>query len=100
LVSEDVLSPIEAKEIHEIIGAFQYYARVIEATMLRAAADLLLDFAEGYQDAKMLYMQYRIYSDASYQLESESRSRAGGFHFLGEDTSATDTTAPNGAIFA
>lgn len=113
------LSPGEAKRIQEIVGVFQYYARVIDSTMLcattklasaqanptkdtQAAADMLLDYAEKHQDAKVVFkassMQYRIHSDASYQSESGSRSRAGGIHYLGEDSSMTDTTPPNGAI--
>jgi hypothetical protein len=113
------LSPGEATRIQEIVGVFQYYARVIDSTMLcattklasaqanptkdtQAAADMLLDYAEKHQDAKVVFkassMQYRIHSDASYQSESGSRSRAGGIHYLGEDASMTDTTPPNGAI--
>jgi hypothetical protein len=113
------LSAADTKRIQEIVGVFQYYSRVMDPTMLcattklasaqakpteetLAAANLLLDYAEKHPDARIVYsassMCYRIHSDASYLSESGSRSRAGGLHYLGDDTSATDTTPPNGAI--
>ena len=92
------------KQIQKIIGTLLYYARSVESTMLMAinaisavqvngtnstAADVawLLDYAAISPDATVLYeaikIILRIHSDASYQSETEYRSRAGGHFSLG-----------------
>jgi hypothetical protein len=107
------------KRIQEIVGVFSYYARVMDSTMLcavtklassqsmptgstMAAAELLLDYAEGHQDAVVTFrassMVYHVHSDASYLSESGARSRAGGRHYLGDAASARDSCVVNGSV--
>ena len=61
----------------------------------------LLDYATTYPDATLRYeasqMILSIHSDASYQSETESRSRAGGHLFL-VSPNYNDTKGNNGAI--
>ena len=106
------------KHIQKVIGTLLYYARAIDSTMLMvinaisaaqatgttataSAVTWLLDYATIYHNATIRYnasqMILCIHSDASYQSESESRCRAGGYFFLGSNNH-NDTSKKNGAI--
>ena len=98
------LSPAETTEIQQIVGVFLFYARAVDATMLfpisrlssvqavptqavRVAAQRFLQYAATYPDASTIIypsaMTLRAHIDASYLSESGSRSRAGGYWYLG-----------------
>jgi len=111
------------KRLQEIVGVLLYYARAIDYTMLPALGSLaaaqskatettakactkLLNYAATHPDAVVRYHKSRmilqIHSDTSYLSETEARSRAGGFFYLGDnmDKSSPDAPPPtlNGAI--
>ena len=94
--------------IREIIGVFLYYARAIDNTMLVALGTLgaqqskgteatmdacidLLNYAATNPEAIVEFvasdMVLHIDTDASYLSESEARSRAGGYFYLGNQPS-------------
>lgn len=97
----------EAKRrLQQIVGTFLYYARAVDATMLMALSTLgseqttgtekterallqFLNYCATHPDATIRYkasdMVLLIDSDASYLSESEARSRAGGYFYLGSD---------------
>jgi hypothetical protein len=99
----------------QIIGTLLYYARAIDCTMLVALGSLatakttqataqavtqLLNYAATNPDAIIEYkasdMCLHVHSHASYQSDSESRSRVGGFLFLSSaDPKHTTTMDPN-----
>ena len=107
LVSNDsspAASPKEAKFLQEVIGTFLWYARTVDNTMLcpfgklasrqaKPTASLVraihhfLQYAACHPDAVIRIlpsdMRLIISSDASYLSESQARSRAAGYHFLG-----------------
>ena len=106
------------KHIQKVIRSLLYYARAIDSTMLMsinaisssqvtgttataAAVAWLLDYAATYPNATIRYnasqMILRIHSNASYQSDPDSRSRAGGHFFLGSNNH-NDTSKNNGAI--
>jgi hypothetical protein len=97
---------------------FLYYARAVDPTMLCAvskigsaqacptkavlkATELLLQYAASHPDASIVYhasdMRLIVHTDASYLSETQARSRAGGFHFLGNQ-GPVDEQYVNGAI--
>ncbi len=111
-----LLDPARITFIQEVIGVFLYYARAVDATMLTTLSKLasrqshptealhtdvlhFLGYAACYPDAAITYhvsdMQLTIHSDASYLSESNSRSRAGGIHYL---TRRDNPSQANGAI--
>ena len=123
LVTEDdtpALPPDKIKFIQEVIGVFLYYARAVDATMLAPLNKLasrqakpteallrdiehFLQYASSHPTASLVYrasaMRLVVSSDASYLSESQSRSRAGGHHYLSMD--GDPSLAPlNGAIDA
>jgi len=90
--------------IQRIIGAALYLARIIDSTLLVACNDIaikqtaattktlslakfMLDYMISNPDPSITFfksdMQLWVVSDASYLSVSKSRSRVGGFHFLG-----------------
>jgi hypothetical protein len=93
-----------------------FYARAIDNTMLLALNDIgseqtksteatmtactrLLNYAATHPDATIQYkrspMILHTHTDASYLTAPMARSRAGGYHFLGDgDTTSTFTNAP------
>ena len=94
----------EMKLIERVIGNFLYYGRAVDNTMLVAcnsiavnkkygmkktlnAVSQLLDYAATHRDAKITYrasdMILKAHVDASYLSELEGKSRAAGYHFLG-----------------
>jgi hypothetical protein len=108
LVSVDDSAPLNSaqkKTFQEIIGAFLYYARVIDSTMLKKITELssvqatatekvsrqvsdFLQYAATYPVTKVTYhasdMTLHTPSDASYLGETRGRSCIAGFHFLGQ----------------
>lgn len=110
------------KRIREIVGVFLYYARAVDNTMLVALGSLaaaqskgtqataeactrLLNYAATHPDAKIKFhasdMILTLHSDASYLSETEARSRAGGFFYLGNQIDTSPTGPPqkiNGPI--
>jgi hypothetical protein len=93
-----------AKRIQEIVGVFLFYARAVDPTMLTTinkigsvqskptvaveqAAERFLQYAATWPDAQVVFhasdMRLICHSDASHLSETSSRSRAGGFFFLG-----------------
>ena len=111
------------KTLQEIVGVLLYYARAIDCTMLPALGSLsaaqtrateatakactkLLNYAATHPNATIRFaksgMILRVHSDASYLSETEARSRAGGFFYLGDNTADTAPDSPpspiNGAI--
>jgi hypothetical protein len=112
------MSAAQILNLQQVVGTFLFYARAFDPTMLYAFNALaaaqskgmpvtakalvhLLNYCATHPDAKIQYrasdMILHIHSDASYLTEAESRSRAGGHHFLG-DTPSNQTTTPNGPI--
>ncbi len=102
----DSTRPLNAagiKRLQEIVGAFLFYARAVDCTMLPAvvqlaaaqahptaavlgAADRLMRYAAGHPVQRLIYracdMILYIQSDASHQSMSDSRSVAGGLFYL------------------
>ena len=92
------------RQIERVVGKFLYYARAIDNTMLHALNDIasskskgtqttweavkyFLNYASSNPDAEIIFraseMLYKIDSDAAYLVCPEARSRAGGYHYLG-----------------
>ena len=92
------------KNVQAIVGVFLYYARAIDNTMMVALNDIaasqaqatehtaeactkLLNYAASHPDAEIKYnrsnMILHTHSDASYLSAPKARSRAGGYHYLG-----------------
>ena len=90
--------------VQEVTGVFLFYSRAVDPTMLTAvnkisseqskptgatlkAVDRLLSYAERYPNASIVLtpsnMQLCVQSDASYNSESNARSRAGGILYFG-----------------
>jgi hypothetical protein len=112
------LDPAATTFVQEVIGTFLYYARAVDCTMLTTLNKLasrqsnpttalyndvqhFLQYAATYPEAALSYtasdMRLVLWSDSSYLSESNSRSRAGGYHYL--TNNGDPTTAPvNGAI--
>jgi hypothetical protein len=117
-----LMDSADKTRLQEVIGTLLYYARALDSTMLVALGTLaaaqskgteataractqLLNYAATHPDAVIHYtasdMQLKLHSDASYLSEPEARSRAGGFHYLGNNQPiiASDPPEPaNGAI--
>ena len=103
----DASPPIDGtktKRIQQVIGVFLYYARAVDESMLCALNKLasrqadpteelerdvnrFLQYSATYPNAKLTFwpsdLVLFVHSDASYTSESRSRSRAGGFFYLG-----------------
>jgi hypothetical protein len=103
----DRSKPLDAaatKRLQEIVGAFLFYARAVDPTMLHAVnrissmqahptiqvmaeAERLLAYAYSHQSHEIVYhacdMVYHAQSDASHLSRTHSRSVAGGIHFFG-----------------
>ncbi len=118
----DDTAPMDAKQTHwlqQVVGTFSFYARAVDPTMLhalnvlassqkhgtQATVDALvhfLNYAATHPNAKIRYnasdMVLHVHSDASYLVEPEARSRAGGHHFL-SDRARSPNPTPNGPIF-
>jgi hypothetical protein len=104
------------KYIQEVIGTFLYYARCVDSTMLPALGSLAMQQANPTQNTKTLVHQFLDYatthpnaiityqasnmvltghSDASYLLETNACSRAGGYFFMSNGNAIPSN---NGAI--
>ena len=118
LTPQDNSKPMTDTEIlylQQICGKFLYYGRAVDDTMLHALNDLasrqsngthqtlkamlhFLNYAATLPDAQKVYkasdMILSIDSDAAYLVAPQARSRAGGFHYLGN----LDGTLMNGSI--
>ena len=108
------LSEDRKHRLQQIVGTFLYYARAVDPTMLTAinkiasqqasptlnvelAANRLLSYAKKWPNASLLIkpseMILHAHSDASYLSESSSRSRIGGFLFLGNQDNGSFVNA-------
>ena len=97
--------PEQIKFIRQVVGVFLYYVRAVDETMLCALNKIasrrakptdtlmkdvyrFLQYAASYPNGRLVFkaseMKLFIHSDASYLSESDSRSRAGGFPYLGD----------------
>ena len=118
-VQEDLtrpLTPEQYKSVERIVGKFLYYARAIDNTMahmmnhigsqkskgtqkLMQAVTHFLNYAASNPNAQIIYrksdMLYKIDSDAAYLVCPDARSRAGGYHYLGN----ADNNLFNGPIY-
>jgi hypothetical protein len=100
------LTPKEKTFVQQVLGTFLYYARAVDGTMLTALSAIaaeqsaptektmkkikaFLDYAASHPDAILTYrpsdMVLAVHSDASYLIEPNARSRAGGHFFLSKD---------------
>ena len=114
--NESPLTPAQVLRLQEIVGVFLYYARAVDPTMLPAINKIgsmqanattailpdierFLNYAKRYPNAILKIqpsdMKLRIHSDASYLSESNARSRAGAYIYLGTHD---DKQSPNSAI--
>ena len=110
------LSAAQLLELQEIVGVFLFYARAVDPLMITAInkigssqadattnvfaqIDRFIAYASRFPNSSMCIrasdMKLYCHSDASYLSEPNSRSRAGGYLFLGE-CKPGDT--PNAAI--
>jgi hypothetical protein len=104
-----VLSAKDFNKLQQLTGTLLYYARAVDPTLImpinvlaseqtKSAADTadkvikLLNYCNTHPETKIRYhasdMILNIHSDASYISERESKSRAGGFFYMG---SSADT---------
>jgi hypothetical protein len=107
------------KFVQSTVGSFLYYARAIDPTMLvalneigqqqakptektRRACKMLLDYAATYPNTKIRYhasdMILHCDSDAAFLVSPNAKSRYAGYFYLGNKSSSSSTTKPNGAI--
>ena len=119
------------KRAQQIVGTFLYYALALDFTMLVTLGSIsqqtnapteytmseivwFLDYCATHPDATIRYtasdMHLWTSSDASYLSEPNSKSRAGGFYFLGDkpqyqskdalttETAPLNTPTPNGPV--
>ena len=115
-LSPDIpLNSQEIKRLQSIIGIVLYYARAVDPTLLTRVSKLsslqstgtttvledaerMFEYCMSYPNANIHFhasdMQLICYTDASYLSESKSRSRGGGYFFLG----SSDHTTLNGPI--
>jgi hypothetical protein len=101
------LSKENKKYVQEVVGTFLYYARWVNSTMLSALGSIatqqanptentmikakqFLDYAFTHPNAIVTYqaseMVLAAYSDASYLLEANAFSQAGGHFFMSSNT--------------
>jgi len=88
--------------IHYMLAAVNKVAseQARPTVAVEKAANRILQYAKKFPNATIVYkasdMQLRCHSDASYLSETRSRSRAGGFFFLGD--SIGDEYSNNGSV--
>ena len=96
----------QRRRVQQIVGVMLYYARAVDAMLLvrvskiaseivgatlatLASAEKLVRYAATQEPATCTFyksdMKLTCYSDASYLQESDSRSRRGGYTFLGNE---------------
>ena len=97
---------VQTKLLQQVCGTFLYHARVVDCTMLHALIDIatrvkdgpqktvealthFLDYCATHPEAVVLYrasdMILHNHSDTAYLVDTESRSRAAGYTYLGND---------------
>ena len=112
----NILSDKEKKYIQQVLGTFLYYGRAVDGTMLVPLSAIaseqatptertlnkvhqFLDYALTNPDAILTYrasdMVLAVHSDASYLIEPNARSRAGGHFFMSKDVPCPPN---NGAV--
>lgn len=112
----EAASPDQIKWLQVMVGIFLYYARLIDPTMLHAInkiasqqskatqntiklANHFLQYAATHPNGKTIYyasdMQLIAHSDASFNSETNARSRAAGYFFT---KCLHDPTKVNGSI--
>lgn len=115
LDTTEPMTPAQKKLLQQVAGKFLYYARSIDDTMMHALKDLATAVNSGTQatvEAITYFLNYcasnpnatKLYrasdmilttdSDAAYLVARMARSRAGGFHYLGNK----DRKLINGSI--
>ena len=111
-----LLDDTRKRRLQGILGTFLYYARALDITAAFPVAKLaslphtehtdelathFLSYMTAHPHAHVQFhrsdMQHNCHSDASFSGESQARSRAAGFHFLGH-YDPTGTAPPNGSI--
>jgi hypothetical protein len=109
----------EVNKLQQLSGTLLYYARDFDPTLImpinvlaseqskatNVTADKvikLLNYCNTHLETKIRYhasdMILHIHSDDSYLSETEAKSRAGGFFYMGNNTT-NDKKLTNGAIF-
>ena len=99
------------RRIQQIVGTFLFYGRAVDVTMLVALSTLsaqqanataktaeaitkFLNYAASHPDAKIRFhasdMRLKTHVDASYLTEPQARSRAGAYHFMGNNPGKPD----------
>jgi hypothetical protein len=112
------LSNNDVNKLQQLTCTLLYYARAVYPTLImpinvlaseqtnatEVTADKvikLLNYCNTHQETKIRYhasdMILHIHSDVSYLSENESKSRAGGFFYMGSNNK-TDKKLTNGAI--
>jgi hypothetical protein len=119
----DDSTPLSKDNIHliqSIIGTVLYYGRIIDNTILPAVNDIsleqssatqktqdkvntLLDYLHTNPIAKLKFrksdMILKIHSDGSFLSVSKSRSRAGGYYYMGDNIPIDAIDKPQGSIY-
>jgi hypothetical protein len=109
------MTAAQTKRLERVVGKFLYCARALDDTLMHSLNDLataksegtqatmeeltkVLNYAASNPNPTKLYrasdMILNVDSDAAYLVASKARSRAGGFHWLGN----ADGTLLNGSI--
>jgi hypothetical protein len=112
------LSPKDVNHLQQLVGTLLYYARAVDPALImpvnvlaseqtRATAVTadkiikLLNYCTTHPEATLRYhasdMILNIHSDASYLSERETKSRAGGFFYMGSNIDKANRLT-NGAI--
>jgi hypothetical protein len=107
------------RRMQQIVSSFLYYTQAVDPTILMALSAIaaqqsalteetlarvnqFLNYMWTHPDAKIRYrasdMILNVHSDASYLSAPKSRSRAGGYFFLGSIPRDTEHIIINGAI--
>ena len=110
-----LLTAAETTRLQQIVGVLLYYGRALDATILctcsriasrqnnatqdvLASAHRLLNYCATYPTATLVFypsdMILKVASDASYNSETNGRSRAANFKFLGRDDDPTFINGP------
>ncbi len=114
--SSPLLDDAGKRRLQGIIGTFLYYARALDitaafpvakmaslpfTTATAALAEHFLGYMLAHPNAHVTFhrsnMQHQCHSDASFNGDTRGRSRAAGYHFLG-DYDPNSGTPPNGFI--
>ena len=120
-VDESPMLPADQiTRIQQVVGTLLYYARAVDSTLRMAlgtiasaqtkgtqataeAVTQLINYCATHPEATVRFsasqMVLIVHLDASYLMESEARSRAGGHYFMGNNpTNPNDPIKHNGAV--